>query len=87
MGPDVYYATDGKTEVRYYNGQCCCVAKKVLESLADRANSGELDWSKMADKDFRSFELKQQCSIEQILAYGYWKAVIKTYGPVDYSRH
>lgn len=78
MGPNVYYATDGKIEVRYYNGQCCCIAKKVLESLADRANSGKLDWNRMADEKFQDYELALQCKIEQANQYGY-NYVIENY--------
>jgi hypothetical protein len=71
MGPNTYIATDGKIEVRYYNGACCCVAKQVLESLADKANSGELDWSLMADKEFRSKTLSDECAKQkEITQYG-----------------
>lgn len=61
MGPDVYVATDGQTEVRYYNGRCCCVAKNVLERLAARANSGDLDWGAMEDPATRDRELADLC--------------------------
>lgn len=61
MGPSTYEATNGKISVTYYNGACCCVAEQVLENLADYANSGKLDWSKMADKDFADKVLEEEC--------------------------
>lgn len=60
MSPDVFYATDGKIEVRYYSGNCT-VAKQVLESLADKANSGVLDWNNMADKEYQEIVLREEC--------------------------
>lgn len=72
MGPDVYYATDGETEVRYYNGQCCCVAKKVLQSLADKANNTtDLKWSDMADPEYKKKILSDQCKIERFKEWGH----------------
>lgn len=61
MGPDTWEATDGKISVPYYNGNCCCVAEQVLQNLADKANSKEMDWSKMADPEFRSAILQSEC--------------------------
>jgi hypothetical protein len=61
MGPNVFEATDGKVSVSYYNGNCCCVAEKVLESLAKQANSGMLDWNLMQFKEFRERVLKEEC--------------------------
>jgi hypothetical protein len=61
MGPDTWEATDGKISVSYYNGNCCCVAEKVLESLAKQANNKKLDWSKMADPKFRASTLAAEC--------------------------
>jgi len=61
MGPDTWEATDGKTSVSYYNGNCCCVAEKVLESLAAQANNKKLDWAKMADPKFKDFTLAAEC--------------------------
>lgn len=61
MGPDTWEATDGKISVHYYNGNCCCIAEKVLHEVARRANEGELDWSKMADPKFRDSILKTIC--------------------------
>lgn len=62
MGPDVYVASDGNIEVIYYNGECCCIAKEVLESLSYKANHGELDWAKMSDKEFRKTTLLEECT-------------------------
>jgi hypothetical protein len=61
MGPDTYEATDGKVSVHYYNGNCCCVAKEVLESLANEANSGKLDWVLMEFPEFRERVLAEEC--------------------------
>lgn len=65
MGPNTWEATDGKTSVSYYNGSCCCVAEKVLHSLAEKANRNELDWSKMADPTFRESTLAAECKIQK----------------------
>ena len=86
MGPDTFVATDGNVGVRYWNGRCCCVAKKVLESLAYRANSGDLDWNRMSDEKFRDFELDLQCKIERAVEYGYWES-LRDDLIIDYTRH
>lgn len=62
FGPDVYELTDGELSVRYYNGDCCCIAKEVLEELRNRVNSGKVDWQKFADKKFADEYLKQLCA-------------------------
>lgn len=61
MGSDVYEATDGKVSVKYYNGECCCIAKEVLKRLAEDANSGLLDWDMMQDEIFRKAALRLVC--------------------------
>jgi hypothetical protein len=61
MGPDTWEATDGKVSVNYYNGDCCCIAKEVLQSLADQANSGAFNWVMMDDQRFREETLSQRC--------------------------
>lgn len=61
MGPDTWEATDGKVSVSYYNGNCCCVAEEVLQTLADKANSGQFDWSKMADEKYKEQVLADTC--------------------------
>lgn len=66
MGPDTFVATDGKIEVRYWNSRCCCVAKQVLESLAEQANAGLFSWSIMENERFRYEMLESQCLEEKI---------------------
>jgi hypothetical protein len=61
MGPDSWEATDGQVSVSYYNGDCCCVAERVLLNLAAQANRQELDWSKMADPEFSQSALAAEC--------------------------
>lgn len=61
FGPDVYELTDGEISVRYYNGDCCCIAKEVLEELRYRVNSGKVDWQKFSDKKFADEYLKNLC--------------------------
>lgn len=63
--PTTWTATDGKTDVNYYNGNCCCVAEKVLNSLADRSNAGEFPWSDMSNEAFKKSKLEEQCKIEK----------------------
>lgn len=65
MGPNTWEATDGKVSVSYYNGNCCCVAEKVLENLAEQANKKTLDWSKMADPKFKEETLAAECKKAQ----------------------
>jgi hypothetical protein len=65
MGPDTWEATDGKVSVSYYNGDCCCVAEKVLENLAALANKELLDWNLMQGKEFRERVLREECKKAQ----------------------
>lgn len=65
FGPTVWEATDGTTSVTYYNGNCCCVAEEVLESLARQANQNELHWPKMADEKFKKAILNAECKIQK----------------------
>lgn len=62
MGPDVYVATDGKTEVRYYNGKCCCNAKEVLAAVVKDANEGIFDWSLMRNEEYKDKRLHNMCT-------------------------
>lgn len=61
MGPDMYEATDGKIPVYYHDGDCCCIAEEVLESLADRANKHDFDWMIMGDQVVRDSMLWKTC--------------------------
>lgn len=61
FGPDVYELTDGEISVRYYNGDCCCIAKEVLEELHNRVDAGKVDWQKFADKKFAKEYLSKLC--------------------------
>jgi hypothetical protein len=61
IGPDIYEATDGKIPVYYYNGDCCCIAKEVLEVLADRANRQDVDWNLMLNQVVRDSILQRTC--------------------------
>ena len=61
MSPEIYEATDGNISVYFYDGSCCCVAKKVLENLAYKANTGGLDWKKMEDESYQKQILSEEC--------------------------
>jgi hypothetical protein len=63
--PGTYKATDGVTEITYWDCQidnCCHLKREVLEILAEKSNSGEFPWSKMQDSEFRREQLSKQCA-------------------------
>ena len=62
FGPTVYELTDGNISIKYYNGNCCCIAKEVLEKVKKNVESGKLDWQKMQNKEFADKYLQQVCN-------------------------
>jgi hypothetical protein len=61
FGPDVYELTNGEISIKYYNGNCCCIAKEVLMEVQRRIESNELDWTKLRDKTFADQYLQKVC--------------------------
>ena len=62
LGPTVYELTDGNHSIKYYNGQCCCIAKKVLEEIKQQIEDNELSWQDMKNKEFADKYLQQICN-------------------------
>lgn len=60
-GPTIWTASNGRVSVSYYNGQCCCIAKYVLQNLADDSNAGVFDWNDMSDKAIKEAKLAEEC--------------------------
>ena len=63
MGPETWEAYKDGISVGYYNGNCCCVAEKVLKQIVYDANHGILDWNRMRDKDFQDKTLSEYCEM------------------------
>lgn len=61
FGSTTYEATDGEISVHYYNGQCCCVAKEVLERLIEKTESGRYVWEFMKDQEYQDMALTEMC--------------------------
>ncbi len=62
LTPNVYELTDGNISIKYYNGQCCCVAKEVLTELKTRIETGQIDPARLKDKTFVEKTLQQLCN-------------------------
>lgn len=60
MGPETWEATDGRVSVHYYRSDCW-EAEEVLKRLAKYANTGKLNWGKMADEKYRNAVLADEC--------------------------
>lgn len=52
LAPDVYELTDGSVSYFYYNGDCCCVAKEVLENVLADYKSDKISQHNWVDKEF-----------------------------------
>lgn len=61
LGPAVYELTNGDLSIKYYNGNCCCIAKDVLGEIKLRIETGRLDWTKLKDKQYADEYLQSVC--------------------------
>lgn len=61
MSPDVYELTNGTISIKYYNGDCCCIAEKVLTEIKSRIERKKINAQKFADKYFTSCYLQSIC--------------------------
>jgi hypothetical protein len=62
FGPDIYTLTDGNYKLMYYNGDCCCVAKQVLEKIKDEIKTGYVEWPRVVlDHEYKEYCLKHYC--------------------------
>ena len=59
-GPDAWNITDGKNTVSLYNGDCCCVADQIADTVAARINRGEYPWP-MTEAEFDTEYLPKVC--------------------------
>jgi hypothetical protein len=66
MVPTTYELTDGTTSINYYNGNCCCVAKPVLEYIKTEIESGLIDTKQLAaSPTYRDSILATTCKLIQ----------------------
>ena len=62
LSPDVYELTNGDISIKYYNGDCCCIAKEVLTEIKRRIEIGEMDATKLKDKKYVDEYLRRLCN-------------------------
>lgn len=62
MTPDVYELTNGDMSIKYYNGDCCCIAKEVLTEVKKRIEANQIDVIKLNDKKFVDEYLQKLCN-------------------------
>lgn len=62
MTPDVYELTNGDVSIKYYNGDCCCIAKDVLTEVKLRIENNQIDVAKLKDKKFVDDYLRNLCN-------------------------
>lgn len=61
-GPDTWAIKDNDgNSIGYYNGNCCCIASKVVDVLADQINDGYVPRIIMVDKSMQDRKLKFLC--------------------------
>lgn len=66
LGPDVYELTNGDISVKYYNQQCCCIAKEVLIELKRRIEAGKVKPERLKNNRYKEMILKQICKQLQL---------------------
>jgi len=62
MSPDVYELTNGDISIKYYNGDCCCIAKEVLTEVKKRIEANQIELIKLNDKKFVDEYLQKLCN-------------------------
>jgi len=61
FGPDVYELTNGGISIKYYNGNCCCIAKDVLVEMKNRIEKGVIEIDSLKSKKFVDSYLRDLC--------------------------
>ena len=61
MAPDVYELTDGSVSYFYANGDCCCIAEEVVESVLGDYKNGKISQQQWNDKQFMKNYLDSTC--------------------------
>ena len=62
MSPDVYELTNGDISIKYYNGNCCCIAKDVLIEMKSRIEKNEIIIDSLNNKKFVDNYLQKLCN-------------------------